>query len=290
MNSNLENNWIEADLKKFVVFILSHGRPHLRDTYDMLRSCGYTGKIIIVCDNEDSTLDEYYKEFGKENIYIFDKLAMSKRCDTMNNFGKRNGILYARNICWDIAKELGYEYFQELDDDYYYFGHRRVEGAKKTLCYNIIIKWFIEFLLNTPDNVKTIAFAQGGDHIGGYDENVLYKRKAMNSFICLTNRRFWFQGIFNEDVNSYATLGSRGDLFFTFMSFDLSQGDTQQNKGGITELYKDFGTYVKSFTTVTIMPSCTQVRMMGDKFYRLHHHVKWGKCTPKIISEDYKKK
>lgn len=290
MNSNSTDNWITADMTKFVVFILSHGRPRLRDTYDMLRSCGYTGKIIIVCDNEDSTIEEYCDEFGKENIYIFDKIKVAKSVDAQNNFGKRNSAVFARNACWDIAKELGYEYFQQLDDDYYYFGHRRIEGAKKTLSYNLVAKWHIEFLLNTCNNVKTIAFAQGGDHIGGYDENILYKRKAMNSFFCLTNRRFRFDGLLNDDVNTYIRLGIRGDLFFTFLSFDISQADTQQVSGGATELYKDMGTYVKSFATVMIAPSCAQVRMMGDKYYRLHHHIKWGRCTPKIISEDYKKK
>lgn len=207
MTSNSTDNWITADMTKFVVFILSHGRAQFAKeyTYNTLRSCGYTGRVIIVCDNEDSTIEEYYKEFGKDNVAVFDKLEMSKRCDTMNNFGKRNGILYARNACFDIAKRLGYEYFQQFDDDYYYFGHRRVEGAKKTLCYNLVAKWFIEFLLNTDDRVKTIAFAQGGDHIGGYDEDILVKRKAMNSFFCITNRRFWFSGIFNDDVNSYTS-------------------------------------------------------------------------------------
>lgn len=295
MNSNLidKEAWITADMAKFVVFIMSHGRAKYAkaNTYKFLRSCGYTGKVIVICDNEDSTIEEYYKEFGKENVYVFDKIAMSKRCDTMNNFGKRNGILYARNICFDIARELGYEYFQQLDDDYYYFGHKPSEGSgKKTICYNIIAKWFIEFLLNTDERVKSIAFAQGGDHIGGYDGKLVFKRKAMNSFFCLTQRRFWFSGIFNDDVNTYTVLSTRGDIFLTYMPFKLDQADSQQQKGGITDLYKDFGTYVKSFTTVMAAPSCVQVRMMGANFYRLHHNIKWGHCAPRILSEEYKKK
>lgn len=285
----MNSNWISADMKKFVVFILSHGRPHLKDTYNILRSCGYSGKVIIVVDNEDNTLEEYYKEYGQENVYLFDKKKVADTFDMMNNFGKRNSITCARNVCWDIAKKLGYEYFQELDDDYYYFGHKRKERAKKTISYNLIAKWFIEFLLNTNDNVKTIAFSQGGDHIGGYDEDMIMKRKAMNSFFCLTNRRFQFVGLFNEDVNTYTSLGVRGDVFFTFMPFKLDQADTQQTSGGITELYKSFGTYVKSFTTVMIEPSCVTIKTMGCRSQRLHHHVDWLHCTPCIISEEHKK-
>lgn len=284
MNSNL----IEMNFNKFVVFILSHGRPHKRDTYDMLRSCGYTGRIIIVCDNEDTTIDEYRKEYGKENIYIFDKPKCAKSIDSMNNFGKRNAILFARNVCFDIAKELGYDYFQELDDDYYYFGHKRKERGKKTICYNLVVKWFIECLANMPSNVKTIAFSQGGDHIGGYNEDVIYKRKAMNSFFCITNRRINFVGILNEDVNAYVKGGIRGDLYFTFMPFKLDQDDTQKNTGGISDLYNDVGTYVKSFYSVMIAPSCVKIRQMGCKSMRLHHSIDWNKTTPCIINEKYK--
>jgi len=283
----MNSNWVEMKMKKFCVFILSHKRPHVRDTYDMLRSCGYTGRIIIVCDTDDDTIDEYRKEYGKENIYVFNKPQMAAKIDMMNNFGKRNSITCARNACFDIAEELGIEYFQELDDDYYYFGHYRRERGKKTMCYNLIVKWFVEFLLNTP--VKTIAFSQGGDHIGGYDETVLFKRKAMNSFFFITSRRVNFVGLFNEDVNTYTSCSMRGDIFLTFMPFKIDQADTQATTGGITELYKAYGTYVKSFTTVMIEPSCVVVKPMGAKYPRLHHHIDWSHCAPCIISDEYKK-
>lgn len=282
---------ITADMDKFCIFVLSHGRPQkpAKNTIKNLRSCGYTGRIIIVCDNEDSTIDEYYKIYGRENIYIFDKLKASKTIDAMNNFGKRNAILFARNICYDIAKELGYEYFQELDDDYYYFGHYRKERGKKTSHYDLIAKWFIEFLLNTPSYVKTIAFSQGGDHIGGYDEDVIIKRKAMNSFFCLVDRKIDFMGILNEDVNAYTNGGFKGELYFTFMPFKLDQDDTQKNEGGISDLYLDVGTYVKSFYSVMAAPSFVTIRLMGAKFRRLHHHVNWKNGLPCIINEKYKK-
>lgn len=284
------SNWVKADMRKFAVFILSHGRPHLRETYDALRSCGYTGRIIVVCDNEDSTIDEYYQEFGKENVYVFDKLAMAKRVDSANNFGKRNTAVFARHACYDIAKELGVEYFQQMDDDYFYFGHKNNGNDKKTSCYNLIARWFVEFLLNNADNVKTIAFSQGGDHIGGFKEWMMTKRKAMNSFFCLTSRPINFIGLFNDDVNSYTLGGMRGELFFTYMPFYLTQIPTQQGNGGATDIYLEYGTYVKSFTTVMLAPSCVEVvPMWGVKNPRIHHRINYSQCMPKIIREKYKK-
>ena len=45
------------DKTKFAIFILTHGRPHDVVTFQTLRDCGYTGKIVIVIDNEDKTAD-----------------------------------------------------------------------------------------------------------------------------------------------------------------------------------------------------------------------------------------
>jgi hypothetical protein len=40
-------------------------------------------------------------------------------------------------------------------------------------------------------NIKSIAFGQGGDHIGGFS-GIKLKRKCMNSFFCSTEREFQF--------------------------------------------------------------------------------------------------
>jgi len=42
--------------KDFAVFILSHGRPNDVITYKTIIKQGYTGKIFIILDNEDNTI------------------------------------------------------------------------------------------------------------------------------------------------------------------------------------------------------------------------------------------
>ncbi|MFQ7049208.1 MAG: hypothetical protein ACLRR1_11145 [Alistipes shahii] len=54
----------------FVAFILTHGRPDRVLTYEKLRKHGYTGKIYIVCDDEDKTLPEYRKRFGDVLVFF----------------------------------------------------------------------------------------------------------------------------------------------------------------------------------------------------------------------------
>lgn len=113
----------------------------------------------------------------------------------------------------------------------------------------------------------------------------MLKRKCMNSFFCSTERPFRFVGAMNEDVNTYTTLGSRGGLFFTFTSVQLDQKETQSQNGGITDMHKRFGTYCKSFTTVTMMPSAVRVGMMAARHPRLHHLIDWSRAVPCIVPE-----
>lgn len=272
---------------KLGVFILSHGRPNNIKTYKLLRARGYTGDIYFILDNEDETIDEYKKIFGDDFVIVFDKKKYADNIDEGNNFDNRKVILHGRNACFDIAEELGFTYFIQLDDDYYSLGYRYLEGEKKINNLDKVFEIVLEYYKNTPQ-ILSIAFSQGGDHIGGFS-GIKLKRKAMNSFICSTKRRFSFIGSLNEDVNTYTTLGSRGGLFFTFTNINLSQGDTQKSGGGMTEAYQLNGTYVKSFHTIMMHPSGAKIKMMNSKFPRIHHSISWKNTTPMIIDEKYKK-
>ena len=281
----------------FAAFILTHGRPDNVITYKTLIKSGYTGPIYFIVDNEDKTIDKYIKNFGSENVIVFNKKAMADSIDEANNFDNRKVIVHARNYCFIAAKKLGIKYFIQLDDDYTNF-HHRYENKAGTKLSSIDIKnldavfdIYLTFLKNT--SFHSIAFAQGGDFIGGinnpYVKNRPLMRKCMNTFICSTDRCFEFIGGINEDVNTYTTLGSRGILFGTIPMINIVQKQTQSQSGGMTDVYQLSGTYVKSFHTVLMMPSSVKVSMMHSKNIRLHHLINWNTTVPRIISEDYRK-
>lgn len=270
----------------FGVFILTHNRPNNVVTFRTLERCGYVGRLYLVVDNEDATVDEYRKNFGDDRVIVFDKGAEADASDEGNNFDERRTILMARNACFAIAERMGITHFVELDDDYYYFGRRFKEGARKITNINRVFLSLLAFYEST--NTTAIAFAQGGDHIGGFS-GLRLKRKCMNSFLCSTKRPFRFVGAMNEDVNTYTTLGSRGQLFLTFTGLQLDQKDTQSQSGGISDMYARFGTYCKSFTSVMMMPSAVRVAMMNSKHSRLHHSIDWSCAVPCIISETHRK-
>lgn len=282
----------------FAVLILTHGRADNVVTVRSLRNAGYSGRIVFVIDNEDKQAAKYIENFGHENVVMFDKKKYADDCDECNNFDERRTITMARNAGFDIAEKLGLSCFVEMDDDYTAFDFR-IPMEKKGTCgivkplksldkvFALYLKYYNEA------GLSSVAFSQGGDFMGGVIKNgksfTLSKRKCMNTFFLSPLRRFKFVGAMNEDVNTYTTLGSRGTLFITAPFVSITQKATQSQKGGITEMYKRFGTYCKAFTTVMNMPSCVKVAMMGSTNRRLHHTIKW-KCTvPKILDEAHKK-
>lgn len=282
------------DNNSFVVFILTHGRPHNVKTVATLKRCGYIGKIYFVVDNEDKKANEYINIFGVENVKVFDKKIYADQIDEANNFDERRTITHARNACFDIAKELGITYFIQLDDDYTDFRYKLVETNNSCFIIKDLNKVFnLFFNYYRETNCLSIAFAQNGDFIGGFDNGKgVYrfpKRKCMNSFFCSTDRKFQFIGAMNEDVNTYTSLGNRGNIFLNIPFVALNQTQTQGNKGGITDMYLKYGTYCKAFTTTMMHPSGVKVSMMQAKHIRIHHAIKWVNTTPMIINEKHKK-
>lgn len=283
--------------KDFVVFILTHGRVDNQYTYRSLCEQGYTGRCVFVLDNEDGQVEEYKRRYGADNCYVFDKLAMSKRIDEVFR-GDRRVIVYARNACFDAARDLGYKYFIELDDDYTSFVWRfdaecaYTPKTPKIKNLDVVFESMLRYYINTP--LTSLAMAQGGDFIGGSSNQMLRsigtKRKAMNSFICSVDRPFEFKGRINEDVNAYTQLTSVSKIFLTIVQCNLQQKITQSNGGGMTDVYRDSGTYVKSFSSVIVFPSGVKVTLLNSHHKRIHHNVYWEHTAPKILQEKWRKK
>ena len=280
---------------RFATFILTYGRAEKVYTYETLKKGNYTGDLYFICSDDDKQLDDYKKNYN-DKVVVFNKQAYSDKFDIGDNFNDNRVVVFARNAVFDIAKELGYKYFLVLDDDYTEFRYTRDESqnyltkSRKVKNFDWLFKTLLDYYKTT--NAKTLCIAQGGDFIGGENSRVFKNkltRKAMNFFICSTDRPFNFIGRINEDVNTYVHFGSKGDLFQTICDIRLEQLETQSNSGGLTEFYLDGGTYVKSFYTVLFSPSCTKINLMGNKNKRLHHMIKWNNAVPKIIEEKFKK-
>jgi len=288
----------------FCIFILSHRRAENVLTYRTLQSTDYRGKLYIVIDDQDSEIDLYRKTFGSQ-LLTFSKLETAKTTDCGDNFNDFRTPLYARNACFDLAKQVGCKYFLVLDDDYCRFYHM-IDSNLNFGHYNMkntmenTLTALLEYYEQCPF-ITSIAMAQCGDYIGGGDsvfhvgtgKCVGMRRKAMNSFLCSVDRPFKYVARLNDDVTTYVTLGSRGKLFLTVLALALIQKKTQDQKGGLTEAYLDSGTYVKSFYTIMYMPSCTQISDLGNyggtPDFRIHHKINWLRAVPRILRETHRR-
>ena len=277
----------------FAVLILSHGRADKMRTVRTLEAGGYTGKTYIIIDDEDDTADEYLRRFGS-SVIKFSKSEMDGKFDIGDNLDDRRVVVYARNKCHQIANELGLKYFLELDDDYTEIDYRWWDGErlKAGRCKQLdnLFEAMIHFL--DVSGSITVAFAQGGDLIGGANRTFWkgLSRKAMNAFFCRVDRPFEFYGRINEDVNMYVMNNIWGNRLFTLMNVAVVQPQTQTTKSGLTDIYLDMGTYYKSFISVMYAPSCVKVTMMNTTHKRVHHTVSWDNCAPKILSEYWRKR
>jgi hypothetical protein len=286
--------------RNFAVFILTHGRADSVYTFKTLREQGYTGKIYLLCDNEDKQITKYKNLYGTETVIVFNKQDAIDITDSGNNFKKRNSVVFARNWNFKVASNLGLTHFWQLDDDYIRFDYslnaemQYITSNNKIGKLDDLLDAMMDFMDTTP--FHSIAFAQGGDFIGGERCTLLTKmrkdeiyRKVMNSFLFRVDRPLKFQGMMNDDVNTYVEYGHRGSLFMTIPQLRLLQTTTQQNEGGLTEMYLDFGTYTKSFYTVMYAPSCVKISEVGTTDRRIHHQVSWRHTVPKILDEQHRK-
>jgi hypothetical protein len=286
--------------RNFAVFILTHGRADSVYTFKTLRQQGYTGKIYLLCDNEDKQIIKYKNLYGTDTVIVFNKQDAMDITDSGDNFKKRNSVVFARNWNFKVASDLGLTHFWQLDDDYTRFDYSLNAEMQYTTSNNKIgklddlLEAMMDFMDTTP--FHSIAFAQGGDFIGGEGCTLLSRmrkdeiyRKVMNSFLFRVDRPVQFMGRINEDVNMYVEWGRRGMLFITSPQLRLQQVVTQQNSGGLTEIYLDLGTYIKSFYTVMYAPSCVKIAEVGTSDRRIHHQVMWKYAVPKILDESHRK-
>jgi hypothetical protein len=285
--------------RKFATFILTHGRADNVLSYHALKKGGYTGQIYLLVDDEDKQLDAYLEKYGDE-VIVFDKKKVAKSVDACDNYGKRNSVVFARNYNFTIARELGLTHFWQLDDDYPQFGWAMnnngdyITSNVVTRRLDPIIDACLDFL--DDSGATSVAFAQGGDFIGGGDGRFAklakqgkFSRKAMNSFFFRADADVTFRGRVNDDVNLYVECGRRGELFVTIPRLRLWQPQTQAEAGGCTDIYLEMGTYIKSFYSVLVAPSCVKIAAMGGKHRRIHHMVQWNRACPVILDEKYRK-
>ena len=306
------------DCKDFVILILSYGRPDFlkSHTWNVLNKVKSKARRVIVMSDDDKTIPQYKEMYGEDAVFVFNKIESERKydIDLLDCYwGKslsRKATVWARNEQFRIARELGYRWFMVLDDDYreIIMRHKMVRADDGTDFFptfkemlftpsdehgSIFDKCCVKYfnILNSAPWLYSTAFSQCGDFIGGCKSIMVKKRpwrwKAMNVFFCDTEKEYRYYGRFNDDVNAYVLNGRRGQMSLTLSSPSINQEPTQKVKGGVTDLYKMFGTYVKSLTSAVACPSSVSVSCMGTVAPRVHHSIDWSVMCPAVLDASW---
>ena len=279
----------------FAVFILSHGRAKEITTVDLLIKGNYTGDWFVVIDNEDDQEPIYRNRFG-EHVLQFDKLEYAKRTDTGDLDDDRRVGVFARNAIQEMAKEKGYKYHLQLDDDFRAISFRLPKGKGTSLtnirCTDLdkLFDSMLDFMDTTP--VAWLSFGLSSDYLGG-TANKRYQHglfnKTMGSFLMRSDAVTWFTMRMNDDITTCVHQWSLGKPNYTLMCTMVETPPTQKMKGGMTDIYQDNGTYRKSFYSVMKCPSFVKIAKQGITHFRIHHQIAWNNCAPKVLNQKWRK-
>ena len=277
----------------FAVFICTHGRPNKQLTLNTLRNCGYTGKIYLVLDDTDSTIQQYIDIYGTDNILVFDKNYFINTCYKGSSENVYKCILYAKAAVEFIAKDMGLKSFVIADDDIIKFRFRYIENNK--LCstpvsnLNGVLDLYIDYLLDS--NITTLGFGTVHTYIGGIKGLTAYN---------LTNRRFTYNFILrnaekpvtwysemNEDSITPVLMGLSGQVWLQLPFVQLDMLPCRAgSSGGMSEVYSSMTEFKQFSYFILHTPSCVSLLKRYGKYT---HAFDRNKTFVKIISDKFKK-
>lgn len=279
----------------FAVFICTHGRPSTQYTRDSLIRCGYTGKIYLVLDDTDPTIQQYIDIYGTDSLVVFDKnhYINSDKYDNGTNAPKFKCIVYAKRAVEDIAKSMGYNHFAIADDDMTDFTIRFPTDEK-------LATYKIHDLDSILDIYCDIACGPVAGVGFGYITSYLVGKSAFE-YPSLSSRKLPYQFVirngkipviweswFAEDDITELQSSYIGNIWLSIphiKQVTKTIGDIS-GEGGMADIYKQNDTFKLNFNILKCCPQRTYFT------YRKGKPVisrKTDSCFPKLISDVYRK-
>lgn len=273
----------------FAVFILTHQRVNEQKTLKTLKDCGYTGKTFLIVDDEDSQCDEYIKKY-KDMVKVFSKKEIENIFDTMTNLKEYRSVVYARNVSYKIARDLGIKYIFMCDDDITDLEFRVLKDQKlkgyKVKNIDLVFENMISIM--KMKNVGIFGFSQAGAFIGGANGNYMngIQRKIAQAIMLDVDKPIEFRGIFNEDLQASLDAGIYGNIAMSTMLISITSPERMSNSGGLHDLYNSNNTYIPCFYTLLAYPNVASVEYKND-VYKLR--IKHSSLAPMILSSKWRK-
>jgi hypothetical protein len=277
----------------FAVFIITHGRPDKQLTYDTLRRCGYNGKIYLVVDNTDNTIQQHIDKYGAENIIVFDKnhYINSDRFDNGTE-GVFACAVYARRAVEDIAKSMKLAYFCMIDDDVTDLCLRiPLENKVRRLkIYNMdeIFNAYLELL--EIKQISCLGFGYQTLYFSGMKYFTTdFRPLPFRLFIRKTSVDIDWSNWYGEDEIAGYQSNIKGLLWTAIPLVMVTT--SEEATGAMQTTYEQTTSFLRSIVELRYVPSqvviatCTRGKKKGTQ----HLYRRNQDWFPKIISSTYKK-
>lgn len=271
------------------IFIISYHRADNLKTVKYFTKIGWNPKKLhVLIDDEADDFLEYEEaanNFGF-NLHVFSMKEARKRYDYVHRPSKtRRSTGQARNMVYDVAKDLGIDFFVVQDDDTQNFEIKKFGKYQR--------KAFEEEVFGVFEGIKAFmqkrqiglfGLSQTGDFIGGTNKKLL-RNKVMNTFF-MSGKYIYrgSRGVLDEDTSMFTNIMNEG--LFTGSLGDglvLQQTASATAKGGLTDIYNECKLLNKSLVSVIQFPSAIYAEKQKKNGGRLHHHIKARYLYPKLI-------
>ena len=274
------------------LFIPSYHRPNNLKTVKYFRSIDWEpSKIHVVIDSEAEDKADYDKAAEKTGftLHIFDMAEARKRYDYIHrpSFAHRSAG-QARNMFFDIASDLGIDFYVVQDDDtscYQKNYHGKYLGmATGEDVRNVFVG--IRAMMKRR-HIGLFGVSQTGDFIGG-DNDKIFRKKVMNTTFYNTPYIYRGErGVQDDDTSLFTGVMNMG--LFTGSIGDglvLAQTTSAKQKGGLTDLYNECKLLNKALVCPIQFPSAIFAEKQKKNGGRMHHHIVNKYLMPCIIRND----
>lgn len=269
------------------LFVISKGRPKCT-TAHLLQRIGFPGDWYIVCGSNDETVPQYEANYPG-HVLVFDFGKEFGQTDTMDNFGlaKSSGACPARNATAKIAAKMGLKRHWQFDDDYTGFNvYDPARGKNRTSCDGPTIYEVMKAIASFADSVGasnagfTVATMECRP-----DNRMAVARRVFNAhnmpvwgdeFVKWTSRM-------NDDLINAVSVAKRGGYEAQFKFAGIAMKPSQQEDGGLSDLYREEGTVFK--TAYAVMANPSSVKLVR-RFGRWHHSMNASTTFPKVVRCD----
>lgn len=280
----------------FNIYIPSYQRASISLTAKTLDSFGIINYYICI---DPSQYEEYRKYHDRRHLIIRDPsfksenkvdLISSVKCPDYLHGGSGvfNSMLY-------ISKNVGEDMYFTMDDDFGCFGIRSYRGkgrAPRNVPYNkddyfrasrltpevFDLKKFFGELGDFYKKVRNrgmLAFEKYGL---SYTAPIGFRlgTRSYSCYLTDSHTQLDHKGQHNNDTIVSIANSQAGLLNMIFHGIQYSSADTQSSQGGVTEVYRRFGTLDKSKCLVQAHPDISKISFVFNRIHHVCDFTKYG--------------